>query len=132
MQDLHQNSFIEIQYDNENDWLYCNWQNYQTMESIQTGGELMIKYLQETRCDKVLNDNRLVKGSWTFAADWTQNVWFPRIIEAGLRHFAWIYSPDVLAKFSVYKAAQQHKDDVVNIFSDINQARAWLLSFKKN
>ena len=129
MQNLFKDKFIEISYDEENHWMYCNWQDYQTMDSIKNGGEQIIRYLQEKGCDKVLNDNRLVKGTWTFASEWITNNWFPRIVAAGLKHFAWIYSPDVFSKFSVDRATKNNPDDIINTFKSIEEGKDWLKTF---
>lgn len=128
METIFQNEFIEIQYDDANHWVYSNWQNYQTMESVQDGCEKILELLNEKKCTKILNDNRLVKGTWAFAAEWVGNVWFPRAIEAGLKQFAWIYSPDIFSKFSTDQSTKNTEGEVIQTFNDIKAGEEWLKS----
>jgi hypothetical protein len=126
---LYRDDKIEVAYNHINAWLYANWQNIQTMKSIQHGGELMIKYLKEFNCSKVLNDNRLLMGVWAFALDYTEKIWFPEMENAGLKHFAWIYSKDILANLTFEKFNVISESHKVRFFYSISSAEAWLRSF---
>ncbi|MEM1136010.1 MAG: hypothetical protein AAGI07_09230 [Bacteroidota bacterium] len=126
MKSLFKNRHIEVSYDSKNHWIYCNWQNYQTLESIKEGGEQIILHLKKNKCNKILNDNRLVKGTWTFATEWITTNWFPRVIGAGLTHFAWIYSPDVFSKFSTDQVAKSNSNDIIRKFNNIEEGESWL------
>jgi hypothetical protein len=126
MEKLFGNKFIEIWYDQENHWIYSKWQDYQTMESIQSGGAALVQHLKGKACSKILNDNILVKGTWTFAADWTTNVWFPQIVQAGLKQFAWVYSPDIFSRFSSEKAIKNNPGQIVRYFHSLEDGKEWL------
>ena len=128
MEKLYEDEYIEIQYDSENHWIYSNWQNYQKLHTVQNGGEKMLAFLKEKNCTKVLNDNRLVKGTWSFASDWVAKDWFPRMIEAGLNQFAWIYSPDAFSKFSTDKSTQNTDGGIIMTFNNVEEGKAWLKS----
>ena len=88
----------------------------------------MLAFLKEKNCTKVLNDNRLVKGTWSFASDWVAQDWFPRMVEAGLQQFAWIYSPDVFSKFSTDKSTKNADGGIIMTFNDVEEGKAWLKS----
>jgi hypothetical protein len=94
---LFSDRYIDIEYDVENHWLYTNWKDIQTKESAVEEGERMIHYLTMKKYSKVLNDNRMLKGTWTFSSDYIENQWFPNMVKAGLKYFAWIHSPDVFS-----------------------------------
>ena len=128
MEKLYEDEYIEIQYDSENHWIYSNWQNYQKLHTVQKKKKKMLAFLKEKNCSKVLNDNRLVKGTWSFASDWVAKDWFPRMIEAGLNQFAWIYSPDAFSKFSTDKSAKNTEGDIIMTFNSIEEGKAWLKS----
>ncbi len=123
---LYVDKWIEIEFDPENNWLYANWQDIQTFESIVNGGTQMLKHTKAKRCSKVLNDNRLVKGTWTFAADYTENEWFPQMVGAGLKHFAWIYSADIFSKFSVDRLKTIQSTGIIKVFDSIEEGEKWL------
>ncbi len=128
MEKLYEDEYIEIQYDSKNHWIYSNWQNYQKLHTVQNGCEKMLAFLKEKNCTKVLNDNRLVKGTWSFASDWVAKDWFPKMVEAGLNQFSWIYSPDVFSKFSTDKSTQNTDGGIIMTFNNVEEGKAWLKS----
>ena len=107
-----------------------------TAISIATGldiktsssGAIILDLLKQQRASKVLNDNTLVTGPWKDAAEWTATVWFPDMIEAGLRHFAWIFSPNLFAELSAKMAMPA--SDIVKSFNGLEEARQWLINVK--
>ena len=118
---------IAISYDHLNGWLYADWQGDQSMLSVQQGGHDILRLLTQQRCQKVLNDNRHVTSMWSEAAEWAGKDWFPSITEAGLRHFAWVYSPNIYSRLSTDLTLQFTQGNaVIATFDDIDTARAWL------
>lgn len=119
---------IEISYDRENGYLYCNWIGFQNKDSIMKSGEKILDCLMRKKATKVLNDNTLVTGPWHEAAEWTVTNWFPRMEKAGLKHFAWIFSANIFAELSAKKAMPA--SEVVRSFAGIKPAKDWLISVK--
>ena len=118
---------IAISYDHLNDWLCADWQGEQNLRSVQQGGHDMLRLLSQQRCHKVLNDNRNVTGMWSEAAEWAGKDWFPAMVAAGLRYFAWVYSPNVYSRLSTDLTLQFTRGNVVvATFDDVTTARAWL------
>ena len=118
--------FIIISFDKQNNWLIAEWSGIQTVKTIMEGGEMILKYLKETKSTKVLNDNRKVVGTWTPASEWTTEVWMPQMLEAGLKHFAWIKSKDVFSKFSIDKVSNKSDKSIVRITNTLEDAVEWL------
>ena len=116
---------IEISYDAKNKYLYCNWIGFQNEESIMKSGGHILHFLKEKEASKVLNDNTKVTGPWQDAAKWTNTVWFPDMINNGLKFFAWIFSPNIFAQLSAKKAMP--KSDSVRSFNSMEEAQTWLL-----
>lgn len=126
MESLYAEQNLEISYDPVHKFLYCNWVGFQNKALVTAGGAVMLRLLKEKECCKILNDNRLVTGPWQEAADWTSQVWFPSMIDAGLTYFAWIFSPNIFAKLSAIKAMPA--TDVVTSFDNYDEALAWLIT----
>jgi hypothetical protein len=116
---------LEITYDPVNRFIYCNWIGFQSKEMIIDSGSIIHKLFKERNITKVLNDNTLVTGPWQEAAEWTATIWFPTMIAAGLKHFAWIFSPNIFAELSAVKAMPM--SSVVKPFSSYREAYVWLL-----
>ncbi|MGC3946471.1 MAG: hypothetical protein QM762_18435 [Chryseolinea sp.] len=126
MESLFKARNIEISYDPANKYIYCNWIGFQNKQSIMESGQVILDQLKKKSVHKVLNDNTQVTGPWQEAAEWTATVWFPEMINAGLRYFAWIFSQNVFAELSAKKAMPAN--DIVKSFKGIDEARKWLTS----
>ena len=126
MESLLKAKNLEITYDLAGKYIYCNWIGFQNKQSIMTSGVIILDQLKKKRVAKVLNDNTLVTGPWQEAAEWTSTVWFPDMIKAGLRYFAWVFSQDIFSQLSAKKAMPAN--DIVKSFKDLEEARKWLIS----
>jgi len=125
MQSLSKQKNLEISYDPEHKYLYCNWLGFQNKESIMKSGLIILDLLKQKKVSKVLNDNSQVTGPWQEAAEWTATVWFPQMIEHGLKHFAWIFSPNIFSELSAKKAMPS--SGIVKSFNSYNDALSWLV-----
>lgn len=130
METLIKSKNIEISYDATNKYLHCNWIGFQNKQLIMDSGALILEHLKKKHAENVLNDNTQVTGTWQDAAEWTATVWFPEMIKAGLRHFAWVFSPNIFAELSAKKAMPAN--DIVKSFSGIDEARKWLIQVSAN
>lgn len=117
---------IEISYDERHQFMYCNWIGFQNKESIMNSGAIILDLFRQKGISKVLNDNTLVTGPWQESSEWTASVWFPDMIQAGLRHFAWIFSPNIFAELSAKMAMPA--SDVVKSFESYQEAHDWLIA----
>ena len=91
----------EIWLDPVNNWLYINWGNAQTVDSIQVIGKAMQKCMVDTGITTMLNDNSDVKYPWNHSHKWMSNVWLPGMVESGLSYFSWVVGEDIFAVTSV-------------------------------
>lgn len=123
---LHRDAVIQIAYDDANHWLYADWQADQDSFSVQAGALKMLDLLRQEKGYKVLNDNRRVQTTWADAAEWGGRVWFPLMAEAGLRYFAWVYSPNVYSRLSTDLTLQHTTMPVVRAFDNLDGAQDWL------
>ena len=127
LQTLLEEPHMAIAYDDRNEWLVADWRGDQDFASVQRGCGEMLRLLAQQRCHKVLNDNTHVTSMWSDAAEWGGREWFPAMTAAGLRYFAWVYSPNVYSRLSTDLMLQfAAGNPVVATFNDVEAARAWL------
>ena len=128
VRELYTEDFISICYDAEEAWLYADWRGYQTVGTVQAGCEMILKLMVDQETSSVLNDNTHVSGIWSGAAEWVATDWFPRMRQAGLRSFAWVYSPSRFSQVSTDATLAHVEPDApwVKVFSTIDDAKAWL------
>lgn len=126
LEKLHIADNLEISYEASSRILYCQWIGFQNRDSIITSGAIILEIVKKRGISKVLNDNSLVNGSWWEAAIWTADVWFPQMIESGLKHFAWILSQNIFTELSARRAMEPFKETVKPFYS-FEEAHKWLL-----
>ncbi|HYF70260.1 MAG TPA: hypothetical protein VD884_19105 [Ohtaekwangia sp.] len=131
MEILYTADNLHISYDPDTRIMFCKWVGHQPKKVIQQCGLVMIRLLKERKVEKILNDNTEVSGPWMDAAEWTAHEWFPEIIGAGLKHFAWVLSRNIFAELSAIEAMPASQ--VVCTFHSVPEAYGWLKaqSFKK-
>lgn len=123
----YHNEYLSIVCNDGQRWVEVNWTGYQNFESVQNGGLQMLEILKSSGFTKVLNDNREVLGNWSEASDWAGTVWFPMMIEAGLRDFAWVFSPSIFAQLAAQKSVDVSDGKAnVRFFHDMEEAKRWL------
>lgn len=117
-----------VYWDDVNKWIYTDWKNQPTIATVKNGCEEMLKLLVQKKCNKILNDNTNVVGSWSAASQWVAEDWFPRIINAGLKKFAWIQSKEsTLSQMSAKKAEEKNKEtEIIHLFKNEADAVSWL------
>jgi hypothetical protein len=125
---LWENPSLRISLEKESQILICEWMGSQTLESIQSGGAIILQKLSEKRVTAVLNDNSSVQKQWEEAVDWTTNNWFPAMRSAGLRNFAWLLSKDIFARVSAKRAGESLP--FVRYFHSYNEAYNWLCQIR--
>ena len=127
LQTLFESSYLIIAYDHQNEWLLVDWRGDQNMKSVQDGANEALRLLTLHRCRKLLNDNTLVTGMWSEAAEWAGTDLFPALAAAGLEYFAWVYSPNVYSRLSTDLTLQFiPARPIVATFDDTETAKAWL------
>src|SRR3712207_2843485 len=97
---IFKDTFISIEYNPEQHYLLADWTGFQTKESVQEGCERILESMGQFNCYKILNDNTHVQGIWSSAAEWVGADWFPRMRQAGMVSFAWVYSPSMFSRLS--------------------------------
>ncbi|MDX5422647.1 MAG: hypothetical protein LPK07_00260 [Hymenobacteraceae bacterium] len=124
---LFRDTYIAIEYCPEDNWLYVNWRGYVNFDTVSAGCEEILKCLKNYQCAKVLNDNTNVEGIWSGASKWVGQDWMPRMREAGLQHFAWVYSPSTLSRLSTDKSIKNTSEkELIKTFESVVEAEDWL------
>lgn len=90
----------------------------------------VLEFVRTKKITKIMNDNREVVGSWEEAAHWVANELFPALMQAGLKHFAWLLSANVYSDVSARFAMEGV--DAVKPFYFHQEAREWLIAQPDN
>lgn len=118
--------YLTIETDDENRWVFTDWQGYLTADNIKVGAKAYTDALAQSGFSCVLNDTRSVRGPWDHSMDWVINEWAPNAAKAGLRHFAMISTPETLADGSAATFYGQLTAFEGQVFNNLTDARNWL------
>jgi hypothetical protein len=125
-------TFLQWEFDKENNWLYLNWIGYSSRENLIRGVEAVLKTLEEIRCPYLLNDNRELLGPWDQANDWMQTTMIPKATSFGLKYFAHVLSPGMAGALSA-QDLHSRVDGSFNmqLFGEMEKAKTWLREKQK-
>ncbi|MBG8552253.1 hypothetical protein [Hymenobacter guriensis] len=119
--------YLTVERNQRDNWIHARWYGHQTIGTIMDGGLTYVEMLRADPCPKLLNDHRNLIGAFTEANTWIQQVWTPLIINAGLRYFAQVVSPDIFSQLSIENLQQRIGDTLqMHLFEDVETAQAWL------
>jgi hypothetical protein len=130
MQDLDTAPFLDIFYDPDDQILYADWKGYQSFDTGTAGCGRILECVAKYQVSKILNDNTYVRGLWMDAAELAARIWFPRLKQAGMRRFAWVYSPAKFSRISTDAALAAMDPEAfgVEVFFTREDTVAWLRS----
>jgi PAS domain S-box-containing protein len=117
----------KITYVEDGAYLYVDWIGFQNMDSVKAGCMEIYKAVEQYKVTRVVNDNTNVLGSWSDAAEWVGEVWFPKVEHAGLKYFAWIYAPAAFSKMSANKSVEKSTSGItIRLFTDLHLGVQWI------
>ncbi|HEX8608817.1 MAG TPA: GAF domain-containing sensor histidine kinase, partial [Pedobacter sp.] len=124
---FYRDSTIAIRHDLSSGCINADWTGYQDLESVKAGCLKMLEILKKNKCRKVLNDNSNVLGTWSVAAEWVGQEWFPMMEQAGLQRFAWILSSSTFSNMSAKKSLNLQEGGVITqLFTSHQEAKHWI------
>jgi PAS domain S-box-containing protein len=127
-QSFYEGTFIRIKYMPDGNYIDVDWIGYQNYDSVVKGCTIMLDLMKKNNCNWVLNNNTEVKGNWSEASDWGADYWFPAMAKAGLKKFAWVYSPSTFSRIAANKSLPPEYDAVqVAFFNNKQTAMKWLI-----
>lgn len=126
----YSSDFITITYNEALKLIETDWKGFQTFDTVKAGCLKMLEILKSNKCSLVLNDNSNISGA-SDAAEWVGKEWFPMMEEAGLKCFAWVYSPVIFNNISAEKAVDMKVGNVIaQFFTTVDDAKNWLLHYR--
>lgn len=122
---------VTVCWDFLNNWVSVYWRNMPSKETVKKACEAILKLLLRPpqisqKASLVFNDNSKITGAWG-ASSWVAEEWFPQMIAAGLRKFAWIESSaSTLSVISAKRSAMKNQNGIIRLFNNGAEAEKWL------
>ncbi|MBD1393775.1 PAS domain S-box protein [Mucilaginibacter glaciei] len=125
---IFKNTGIEIEYNAQEHVIIAEWNGFHGLHTVKTGALKILEAIELHKCDKLLNSNLNVLGSWDSAVDWVADEWFPLAASLGLKQIAWVYSNSTFSKLSVDRTIEIAPREVAQkVFTRLDDAKNWLL-----
>ena len=120
--------FYYAEYNREGNYVYSNWRGFIDVEQVKSGCNLGIEAIRAYSCPYLLNDNSHLYGPFQDANDWIIEDWAPRAVDAGLKFFAHIISPNLFVEASARDLESKFKTASIKMKVFENKAAAidWL------
>ncbi|GAB4399805.1 MAG: hypothetical protein OHK0053_20620 [Microscillaceae bacterium] len=121
--------YFKITYFPETHLVESEWIGFiNDVESSKQAYLLMSEFLNQYRCEAILNSNKKQVGPWPKVDEWLAETWLPHMQMTGLKYFAHLHSRNLFTQVSAERAfANIPKGIFLEHFYEEEQARQWLL-----
>ena len=124
---FYQDEHITITYNQSQERLDTDWTGFQNMDSVQHGCMIILKMIIKNNCYKIVNDNTHVQGTWSEASEWVGEIFFNLLEDAGIKYFAWVFSPSVFSQLSAKKSVDIAVGNITTqFFTEVVLAEEWI------
>lgn len=109
------------------------WQGFAPSKEFRAFSEDMIQLIRNKGCGYVLNDFRGGKAIHPDDQAWISDEWYPRAIEAGLSHYAFLLSQNVFNQLAVKRINEDIDQPGLNLryFDNYEEAEQWLVEAQR-
>ena len=125
------NEFVELKVEKELNAFSVKFLKYVKLQDFKKIVEHEFELIEQYKLKKAIIDLRLLPVYDTGMPEYIKEVWFPKVIELGLKYVAFVQPEKILGQMTMKKA---HKEEEVKIpitmehFGDFDEALNWLKS----
>ncbi|UOR05965.1 hypothetical protein MUN82_02410 [Hymenobacter aerilatus] len=126
LQPLLETPDFAISHDAAHHWLYVAWRGEYNAVAAITGCLLILRHIEATRAQKILNDSSQMLDGWNEVTRWVGEEFFQQLASQGVAAVAWVKAHDWPAQAAIDKAMQYVTQPLVDTFDDTVTAYRWL------
>lgn len=121
---------LQLSYNAQQQLLYVQWRGRFDSTSARTQCEMVLDYLVDRTCHRMINDSSEAFGEWWEAGKWIGQVFAPELAARGVRAAAWINAMDWPSRYAVASTMPLVKGLIIKAFDFDEQraAREWVTS----
>lgn len=121
-------SFLKISYNAEADCVIMEWKSFATSEEFRQGLNEGLKLIQQQQAANWLADLRKMEAIDPEDEQWSNEDWFPRALQAGIKRMAIVPSEDIFNSISVENIMNAIAGTglVTHYFKEPLEAKSWL------
>lgn len=121
-------NFLEISFDEKIPCVIMEWKEYATSEEFREGLDKGLELLKKQNTGNWLADLRKMDVIDPDDEKWSNEDWFPRALQEGVKKMALIPSEDVFNAMSVENIMNEVSGTglVIHYFDKVEEAKNWL------
>lgn len=108
-------------------YIYVAWLGYLTLDQIKNGCELILSLVQSSHSHLMMVDHRSMNGTWSQSLKWLDTNFMPRLLDAGIKKIAFIYSKDPATQYSLNRFLELNDEYQAQVFTNQKTAESWLM-----
>lgn len=117
---------VTIYFDSWNNWLFIEWEGALTLPAVQYACLEVAECFVEHAYPRVLNSNAQVTEMAPEVMPWLTKYLLPYLELAGIKQFAWVQAPIMLAMGLGVQVFEQLPHLNIGVFADLEGATSWL------
>lgn len=121
-------NYLKISYDADADCVIMQWKAFATSEEFRHGLNEGLKLIQQKNSPNWLADLRKMEAIDPEDEQWSNEDWFPRALQAGIKRMALVPSEDIFNSISVENIMNSVAGTglVTHYFKQPDEAKSWL------
>ncbi len=129
---LFEEKYLKIHYNEEVNCIHMQWTGFATTEKYKNGMNTGLEKVKEKKVSRWLADMVDMAAISPDDQKWTNEDWFPRLLEAGVKTSAVVMSKDIFNQLAVKKIGQDMTNNsyTMHFFDDLEEAKKWLKDFE--
>ncbi len=129
---LFEEKYLTIQHDEDVNCIHMQWVGFATSQKYQHGMNTGLEKVKEKEVSRWLANMAEMGVITPEDQKWTNEDWFPRLLEAGIRTAAVVMSKDIFNQLSVKKIGEDMTDNsyTMHFFDNLEEAKKWLATYE--
>lgn len=117
-----------IEYDSEINTVIFTWKEFVSGDDFQAGSNALLRYFEDKDSSKLIVDTSGIEAHDEEDQQWLQEVWTPKMIEAGLEYDAVVHPDSVIAAMDTEEIMTAMEDLPYEALwtDDKTEAREWM------
>lgn len=122
--------YLTVHWNDTAKYVLMEWRKFVIGTDFRQGLDKGLQLVQEKQSTRWLADLRKLGVVAQEDQQWSNENWFPRAINAGLRRMAIVMPENIVSKWSVEKIMEKVPGTnlTVHYFDNIEKAKQWLVS----
>ena len=129
---LFQEKHLTIHHDKDVNCIHMQWTGFASTQKYKDGMNTGLEKVEEKQVTRWLADMVNMAAITPDDQKWTNEDWFPRMLEAGIRISAVVTSKDIFNQIAVKKIGEEMTNNsyTMHFFDNLEEAKAWLKEYE--